>query len=201
MEKERKALYVATHEFTTLTKIGVSKTISSRMNSIRTAVGCELTVYYESPLMDNWREIELEVIGKFKTNKTSGEWVNTTPKEIIKFIKTIEYKFNNPDYCFEENKIDKQQELIVQTFTPFYSSDVVGEPKIKKLYKVSKGVYRDENYNFIVCYHLGTTIRTVLFSVFKTANRFAKDLKIRLVELDLKNREFIKNPKFCIENE
>ena len=199
--KERKALYVVSHEYTSLTKIGVSKTLQSRINAIRTAIGADLTIYYESPSMDNWREIELEVIKKFKTNETAGEWVLATPQEVIEYIKTIEYKFNNPDYYFQELDIDKKEEKIEQVSSPFYYEDISYNKLERKLYEVCKGVYRDDNYIFYVSYHIGVNILTVAFNVFKTAEKFSKELKKRLVLLDLENKEFIKNPKFRIENE
>lgn len=199
--KERKALYVVSHEYTSLTKIGVSKSLQTRINSIRTSIGADLTIYYESPSMDNWREIELEVIRNFKTKETAGEWVLATPQEIIEYIKTIEHKFDNPEYYFQELDIDKYAEKIEQVPIPFYYEDISYNKLERKLQEVYKGVYRDDNYIFYVSYHLGVNIITVAFNVYKTAEKFAKGLKKRLVLLDLENKEFIKNPKFRIENE
>lgn len=199
--KERKALYVVSHEYTSLTKIGVSKSLQTRINSIRTSIGADLTIYYESPSIDNWREIELEVIKKFKTKETAGEWVLATPQEIIDYIKTIEYKFDNPEYYFQELDIDKCAEKIEQVLSPFYYEDISYNKLERKLQEVYKGVYIDDNYIFYVSYHLGINIVTVAFNVYKTAEKFARGLKKRLVLLDLENKEFIKNPKFRIENE
>ena len=201
MEKETKALYVVTHDYTSLTKIGVSKTLGKRLNALKSAVGAELKIYYESPTLDNWREIELDVIKKFKTEETAGEWVNATPEEIIEYIKTIEYKFNNPTYTYQENDIEAEYEKISQCGNPFYSTNAVGERTEKRVYKVIKGVYRDDNYIFYVTYHLGNEIVSVAFNVYKSAKMFAKDLGCRLIELDLEAKKYIQNPKFRINYE
>ena len=121
--------------------------------------------------------------------------------EIIDYIKTIEYKFDNPEYYFKELDIDKKAEKIEQVSSPFYYEDVLYKKTERKLHEVHRGVYRDDNYIFYVSYHLGVNIITVAFNVFKTAEKFSKELRKRLVLLDLKNKEFIKNPKFRIENE
>ena len=201
MEKETKALYVVSHDYISLTKIGVSKTLGKRLNAIRTAVGAELSIYYESPTLDNWREIELDVIKQFKTDETAGEWVKATPEEVIKYIKTIEHKFNNPTYTYQENSINVEYEKIYQVINPFINNSVIGKGVKNKLYKVGKGVYRDDDYIFYVSYHLGESIITVGFNVSKTAKNFAKDLGIRLAELELKTKKYIKNPKFRIKDE
>lgn len=199
--KERKSLYVISHEYTKLTKIGVTKSLQTRINAIRTTIGADLTIYYESPSIDNWREIELEVIKRFKTKETAGEWVLATPQEVIEYIKTIEYKFDNPNYYFQEYEIDRKLEKVEQIASPFYYDNLSFGREERELHNVCEGVYKDNNYIFYVSYHIGINIVTVAFNVFKTAEKFAKGLKSRLVELDLENKQFIHNSKFRIKNE
>ncbi len=196
---ERKALYVVTHDYTELTKIGVSKDINSRIKAIRTSVGADLKVYYESPMIDNWKEIETEVIQKFKTEETAGEWVKARPKEIIAYIKTIEYKYNNPEFYFAEEQLEKEVEK-VRLEVNIFSITGINE-KERELHKVNEGIYRDNDYTFYVTYQSCLGIRTIAFNVYKSAFNFLKTLSFRVVELDLKNKKFINNPKFRGNNE
>lgn len=200
--EETKSLYVTTHDYTSLTKVGVSKEPIKRLNAIKTSVGAEMFIYYESPLLINWREVELTVLNHFSKKRASGEWINETPENIIKFIKTIEHTFNNPNYYYlSEHYIEPQFETISENtediFKRYLASDIV----YRDLEHIQNGVYRDENFNFFVCYHIGDSISTVIFNVYKTANYFAKTITKRIVYLDIENKKYIKNSKFRIKNE
>jgi T5orf172 domain len=198
---EKKSLYVASHEYTTLTKVGVSNDPIKRLNSVKSSIGHELTLYYESPLLENWKHIESSVLSHFSKHRKSGEWINLSPKEIIEYIKTIETTFNNREHNYLTEYIDKQLEKIDSQFVnPFYTSSMTDYIE-RELTYIDNGVYRDNKFNFIVSYHLGERITTAEFNVFRTANTFAKSISKRIVLLDLENKKFIKNPKFGTENE
>lgn len=196
--KEKKSLYVVSHDYTELSKIGVSKDITKRIKTIRSSIGADLKIYYESPQINNWREVEALVIKQFKTNETFGEWVKANPKDIVEFIKTIEYTFDNPEYTFIESNFIKAYEKVLQVSSPFYYSNFKLQKTDRDLKEVDEGVYCDSNFIFYVCYHLDKQIYTVSFDVFKSAVIFAKSLSNRLVKLDLDNKSFIINPKFSI---
>lgn len=200
-EKELKSLYVASHDYTSLTKVGVSVNSVSRLQGFTSTVGSELALYYESPLLENWREIEADVLNHFKEFRTGGEWINKTPKEIIDYIKSIKNRFNNKDYSDLKDVYITLKEESVKEVVDVFKKKNIGGGEYRILKEVQNNVYVDDKYIFYVSYYVGKEIRTLSFNVFDTALTFSKKLKFKAVGLDLENKEFIKNPKFRIENE
>lgn len=199
MSTELKSLYVTTHDYTTLTKVGVSNEPLKRLNAIKTSVGAEMQLCYESQPLKNWKQIEQIVLNHFYEKKTAGEWLNETPEKIIKYIKSIENLFN-----LEEN-----YSILDEVLT---KGEVIGEAVIRQndkevfdecynLKELQNFVYKDSNYNFYVFYHFGEHIVKAYFNIYSTANRFAKNNLKRTIKLDLENKEYIFNKKFRVKNE
>ncbi len=200
-EKELKSLYVASHDYTSLTKVGVSVNSVSRLQGFTSTVGSELALYYESPLLENWREIEADVLNHFKEFRTGGEWINKTPKEIIDYIKSVKNRFNNKDYTDLKDKLLTLEEEKVNEVYDVFTKGLIGGREYRELKEVQKYVYVDDKFMFYVSYYVGKEIKTLSFNVYNTALSFSKKLGFKAVSLDIENKEFIKNPKFRIENE
>ena len=200
-EKELKSLYVASHDYTSLTKVGVSVNSVSRLQGFTSTVGSELALYYESPLLENWREIEADVLNHFKEFRTGGEWINKTPKEIIDYIKSIKNRFNNKDYTDLKDRLLTLEEEKVFEVHDVFTKGLIGGKEYRELKEVQKYVYVDDKFMFFVSYYVGKEIKTLSFNVYNTALSFSKKLGFKAVSLDLENKKFIKNPKFRIENE
>ena len=197
-EKELKSLYVATHDYTSLTKVGVSVNSISRLQGFTNTVGSELALYYESPLLENWREIEADVLNNFKEFRTGGEWINKSPKEIIDYIKSIKNRFNNKEYTdLKDRCITIELEKVNEVVNLF---DIISFRNVRQreLKEVIKGVYVDEDFLFYVSYYVGKEIKTLSFNVYKSALDFSKKIGLKRVLLNLETREYINNPKFKI---
>lgn len=199
-KQENKSLYVGKHNYSTLSKVGVSIEPIKRLKGLTNYVGAEILLYYESPILDNWAEVERMVLDNFKEFRKGGEWINKEPEEIIAYIKTIEKTFNNPQYKELSKKIEREEEIILEVEDPFRyygASDTID----RNLKEVSKGVYVDEKFLFYVTYKLCGKSTTIRFNVFKSALLFSKEVGNRLLTLDLETSKIIDNPKYRIENE
>ena len=197
-ETELKSLYAATHDYTSLTKVGVSVNSISRLQGFTNTVGSELALYYESPLLENWREIEADVLNNFKEFRTGGEWINKSPKEIIDYIKSIKNRFNNKEYTdLKDRCITIELEKVNEVVNLF---DIISFRNVRQreLKEVIKGVYVDEDFLFYVSYYVGKEIKTLSFNVYKSALDFSKKIGLKRVLLNLETREYINNPKFKI---
>lgn len=199
MSKELKSLYVASHDYTTLTKVGVSKEPTKRLNAIRTAAGAEMFLYYESPPLKNWSQIEQIILKHFHIKRVSGEWINEKPDKIVKYIKSIENLFNSENYCSLIEDIEPEIEKLSE-YT-LSSNNIETFFESFNLTHTQNGVYRDDNYIFYVLYHIGSNVVLATFNVFRSANKFAKEAVKRIILLDLENKQFIYNDKFRIKNE
>lgn len=188
---EAKRIYVVSHEFTELTKIGISNNPEKRIKSIGTTCGADLKVYYESELLNNSLEVERNVLEHFKEVRKKGEWVKESPEKVVEYIKSIEHTFNNIDYSNLEDKIEKEEEKVVTLFQPLLS---IG---LELRETTEKGVYKDENYKFYVTYTIKGREQTVMFNVFRTARNFKKYVGNRLIYLDLNNNISIKPKTFA----
>ena len=190
-ESGRKSLYVATHDYTSLTKVGVSINPAVRMGSITSHVGAEMTLVYESPLLDNALEMEKLVFNHFAEKRIKGEWFNESFETVVSYIKTIEHKFNNPEYkclyCdveFTERPEITREVLVNGVDTP-------------NLFKTSDkfGIYFCNNYMSNLFLYQGGIVNHLVIRDYKTACSIATKHKFRIVELDLETGKFIKNPK------
>lgn len=199
-KQESKSLYVGKHDYSSLCKVGVSVEPIKRLKGLTNYVGAEIALYYESPLLDNWAEIEKTVLIHFKEFRTGGEWINKSPEEIISYIKSIEYKFNNNEYVELSQRIEREYEIIVEVDSPFNFYMPSGRVE-RVLKEVVKGVYVDDKYLFYVVYMLDNKKVTVKFNVYKTALLFSRELGNRLVTLDLETSKCIINPNYRIKNE
>lgn len=196
-EEKRKSLYVATHDYTSLTKVGVAVNPTARLTQLKTQAGAELQLYYESPLIENFLKVEAEVLEYFKDKRICGEWINETPKKIIEFINTL--NFDSEEYTclscvFEEytgESIDSKQR--------YYLTDDV--PQAKLLNEIKEGLYISDDYQFFVFIQQSKFIYQIRFNIYRTANKFLYEYKDRAVKIDKETNKFIKNPKFRIENE
>lgn len=197
-EKELKSLYVATHDYTSLTKVGVSVNSISRLQGFTNTVGSELALYYESPLLENWREIEADVLNNFKEFRTGGEWINKSPKEIIDYIKSIKNRFNNKDYTDLKDRCITIELEKVNEVVSLFDIKSFRNTRQRDLKEVEKGVYVDEDFLFYVSYYVGKEIKTLSFNVYKSALDFSKKIGLKRVLLNLETREYINNPKFKI---
>lgn len=200
MAKEaiKRSLYVATHAYTSLTKVGISNDPTTRMNSIKTYVGADMTLEYESPRLDNPLEIERLVHTHFAEKRIRGEWINETPEKIIEYIKTIEDKFDSPEYnclyCDFEIKPTPEIERV---------NILIDKVPFKKHFRVTekKGVYICPNYKSNLFIFQGGIVNHLEVRDYRVACSIASKNRDRIVEIDLETGDFIKNPKFRIKNE
>jgi len=161
-DEKRKCIYVASHPYTSLTKIGMSKSPTARLDSIKSVIGCALTVHYESPLLDNPREYEKQLHEVFKEHKSIGEWFNISPEEIIKYINTIEHTFNGSEYPVLYSSLLDDKPKIIELEDPYYGN----------LTKKKEFLYMDDNYNFYMSYKQSVFIKHIKFLEYRTALKF-----------------------------
>lgn len=198
-EEKRKSLYVATHDYTTLTKVGVAVDPSVRVNQFSTQVGAKLQIYYESPLIENFLKVEANVLHHFKDKRIHGEWLNETPENIIKYIKTIENDFDSAEYTclhclYDDFTGEEVKEMNSYTFDDKYKF-------IELLTEKEKGFYITDEYKYFVFIQQSHFIYQISFNIYRTAMRFYKSNIDRAVKVDLETGEFIKNPKFRVKDE
>lgn len=198
-EETRKSLYVATHDYTSLTKVGVAVEPMKRLSQLKSQSGAELKIYYESPLLDNFLKIEVKVLDYFKDKRICGEWVNESPEEIIKYIKTLETDFNSVEYtclnCLYENYTGEE----VKEINRYTVGDTV--KTLHNLSETDLGIYITDDYKFYVFIMQSKFIYHISFNVFRTANAFARSFQDRVIKIDLDTKQFKDNPKFRIKNE
>jgi len=198
-EEKRKSLYVATHEYTTLTKVGVAVNPSTRMGQLKSAAGAELKIYYESPLLDNFLKVETEVLYHFRDKRSHGEWINETPEVIIEYIKTLEPHFTSEEYTCLSCLFDNYTSEEVKEVNVYSLKGSV--PAVKTLIKGEYNIYITDDYRFYVFIQQSKFIYHIAFNIYRTARKFASEYKERVVTLNEETGEFIENPKFRIKNE
>lgn len=169
---EKKSIYVATHKFTDLTKVGVSKNVNTRLKSFKTQVGYHLTLLYESPKISNFGYWESKIKDKFKESQFEGEWFNITGERIVEYIKTIENSFELPEY---ESLYEGFDSLI-----PRYE-------EIKELPKtiifVEDYIIRGEDYEFYIKYYQTDMEKIVKFVKYSDAVKFKNRNRVRLIKI------------------
>jgi hypothetical protein len=196
-EEKRKSLYVASHDYTSLTKVGVAIDPTTRVAQLKHQAGAELKIYYESTLTENYFRIEQQVLNHFKDKRIFGEWINEPPEKIIEYIKTIEHEFESEDYAclhclFEDYTGEevKEGEYYLSNYKVDYS----------KLRLDKHNIYVSEDYKFYVFVQQSNIITEINFNIYKTAKKFATQFKERLVTFNKETKEFNKNPNFSIKN-
>jgi hypothetical protein len=202
-ESIEKSIYVVTHDYTTLTKVGMSNNVTTRIKAIRTSVGADLQIYYESPLMKNAFIIEQEILKHFAEKRIYGEWINETPENIISFIKTIEHKFDREDCIsvFERLEINDGASEIGNPFTRIIGIGGNSERIAVELKEIERGIYLNKyNYTFIVCFTVSNFKEIIAFHSYRDAKVAVTKFKDRVIKLDLENKEFIKNPNIWLND-
>ena len=197
-EETRKSLYVATHDYTTLTKVGVAINPTTRLTQLKGATGADLKIYYESPLTTNFLKIETKVLNYFQDKRICGEWINETPEKIIEYIRTIENEFDSIEYTCLSCLFHNYTEEEVKEIAVYNIKDLVPY----KSYKLDLyNIYVTEDFRFMVFIQQSNLIFQTSFNVYRTARKFAIEYKARTMKFNIDTGEFINNPKFRIENE
>lgn len=202
-ESIEKSIYVVTHDYTTLTKVGMSNNVTTRIKAIRTSVGADLQIYYESPLMKNAFIIEQEILKHFAEKRIYGEWINESPENIIAFIKTIEHKFDREDCIsvLERLEINEGATEIGNPFTRIVGLHGSFDRVEVELKEIERGIYLNTyNYTFIVCFTVSNFKEIVAFHSYRDAKVAVTKFKDRVIMLDLENKEFIKNPNIWLND-
>lgn len=198
-EDKRKSLYVATHDYTTLTKVGVAINPLARLAQLKAQSGAELQIYYESPLIENFLKVEAEVLNHFRDKRVCGEWINETPEKIIDYIKTIQNNFSTIEYaclsCLYENYTGEEIREVIK----YRLKDIV--LNYTQYNKGDYNIYITEDFKFNVFIRQANIVHQTEFNVYRTARKFAIEYKDRVVLIDEKTGKLINNPKFRIEND
>ena len=73
-------------------KIGVSSgtTIHKRLTGLQTSHWIDLTVLYESDILDNIHKVESKLHKEYEATKVRGEWFKINSEDIKKIISTLE---------------------------------------------------------------------------------------------------------------
>lgn len=83
----KQSVYVIRNEDTGFVKIGISKHPEKRINELSNQSGCELTLIYNTPLISNAGEVELELHKKYAASRKSGEWFNVRAVDIVEELR------------------------------------------------------------------------------------------------------------------
>ena len=81
-------------------KIGISTgtTIQPRLVSLQTSHWMELSVVYESKVLNHVRKVESKLHSKYRTKKIRGEWYRINKEDISDIINQVK-SFENEVYC------------------------------------------------------------------------------------------------------
>lgn len=86
---QKQRVYVIWNTETKRTKVGVSADVKRRLNNLETASGCKLELIYQSIPLPKACIYESNIHDRFRATRYIGEWFNTKPDKIIKYIREI----------------------------------------------------------------------------------------------------------------
>ena len=164
--KVAKHIYVATHDYTSLIKIGASATPQERARQIEFFCGADVDMLYESVLTPKWRHMELRLHSHFAEQRRHGEWFDLSPEEAIEVIKHLEIEYDE-GYTDDILAKFKKPEVIVQ--------DVLFVAPYTKFYKVTDSIYRDKYYHYYIDYEhnrFNLTVKTPSLSKARELVRY-----------------------------
>lgn len=144
-----KHIYVMTHPYSSLIKIGASKDTASRAQTLGTSCGAVLEVVYESLCTPLWADFERYILRHFADYNTRGEWFNLAPEVAIEYIKQLEHDFNTGVI------IDLLEEFR-EPVPPI--QNITRLNPLEKYYKVTDLIFRDQQYHYFMYYkHVNVT--------------------------------------------
>ena len=88
-----KSIYVIENKEINRCKVGYAEEVKNRYNAIMNQSGCKMDLIYSSPPIVNFKQIESNIHKRFKYCRYIGEWFNTNPESILKYIESIKDKF------------------------------------------------------------------------------------------------------------
>ena len=183
------------HDYTSLTKVGVAINPASRAVQLKNMIGSELKIYYESPLIENYFKIESEVLEHFKDKRIFGEWINETPENIIAFIDTLniegeEYAcLSTPFIGYSEEEVKEYKRYNLEDDALIFKNLVRGEFDI----------YVSNDFIFSVFIQQSRYVYQINFNIYRTARKFATEYKYRVVTVNEETNKFRINDKFHID--
>jgi hypothetical protein len=83
-----KSVYIIKNNTTGFVKIGVTNDLKRRLNLLSTSCGCEMTLIYYTPPINNFSKIELNMHEDFSGYRGIGEWFDVDEKMVIKKLKS-----------------------------------------------------------------------------------------------------------------
>ncbi len=170
-------LYVTSHAYTSLTKVGISKDPVQRIKDLAREQGAELILYYESPLLSNAKQIEKTILEYFIDHRIKGEWINLPHWQIIEYVRKLEGSFDiiYHDCPFEHLKenVPLIREIDPGNFKVQNMQPCIGEDMI----------YIDVKAHYYLKYQQGLTEYVVCTMDLTTAQKLKQMLKGRLLPI------------------
>jgi hypothetical protein len=155
--KGLKSIYVATHEYTQLYKVGISEDTTQRLSQLSAGVGATLRIVYESEPIANAREFEQIILDNFKEYRKLGEWLHIEESVLLSFICELEKQFDPDVYnCLWENHV-KNFVTVEELDTDIFNSKI----KTMKYSFVDEYTIKDGVCNYYIQYRQGNLVKTL----------------------------------------
>lgn len=96
-----KSVYVIRNDETKRIKIGVSENVRNRLLLLVGSSGCNMTLLYNTPIIENAEIFERELHAHFKKYRYIGEWFDVDSTKVIKYVKDRErnYELHEKESC------------------------------------------------------------------------------------------------------
>jgi len=89
IKQEVRSVYVIYNRKFKMTKIGFSNNPKRRLETLQTACGCELQLYYCSKQIYNYAEVESNMHSLYSDKRGLGEWFYMEPKQAAVRLKQM----------------------------------------------------------------------------------------------------------------
>lgn len=112
---DSKCVYVFHNPLVGYTKIGVSKSLLERRETIERVSGMSITHYYSTYPLSNYKDIESKAHDYFAESRCLGEWFNIDPKDAKDYLISVfdKYVF---DSVFRSYKLGLSVSSIARSF-------------------------------------------------------------------------------------